>query len=87
MRAPLAVAAFCLCVHAAVRAQAPATPPAPPEPRPAAPLYQAKGEQYRIYNFPATGESIPYRLFVPSRWTPGTRLPMLVTLRAGNTVD
>jgi len=76
-----------MCVHAVVRAQAPATPPAPPEPRPSAPLYQAKGEQYRIYNFPATGESIPYRLFVPSRWTPGTRLPMLVTLRAGNTVD
>ena len=67
--------------------QAPATPPAPPEPRPSAPLYQAKGEQYRIYNFPGTGESIPYRLFVPSRWTTGTRLPMLVTLRAGNTVD
>jgi len=60
---------------AAVAGQAPAPPP---EPRPTAPLYQAKGEQYRIYNFPATGESIPYRLFVPSRWTPGTRLPMLV---------
>ncbi len=68
-------------------AQAPAAPPPPPEPRPTAPLYQAKGEQYRIYNFPATGESIPYRLFVPSKWTPGTKLPMLVTLRAGNTVD
>jgi predicted peptidase len=62
-------------------------PPAAPQPNPAAPLYQHKGEQYRIYNFPGTGESIPYRLFVPSRWTPNTRLPMLVTLRAGNTVD
>ena len=61
--------------------------PAPPQPNPNAPLYHAKGEQYRIYNFPGTGESIPYRLFVPSRWTPETRLPMLVTLRAGNTVD
>ena len=72
-------------------AQAPARgqggPPAPPQPNPAAPLYQHKGEQYRIYNFPGTGESIPYRLFVPDRWTPSTRLPMLVTLRAGNTVD
>ncbi len=70
--------------------QAPAaaaqTPP-PPQPSPAAPLYQAKGEQYRIYNFPGTGESIPYRLFVPSRWTPTTKLPLLVSLRAGNTVD
>ena len=68
-------------------AQAPAAPPAPPEPRPTAPQYQHKGEQYRIYNFPGTGESIPYRLFVPSKWTAGTKLPMLVTLRAGNTVD
>jgi predicted peptidase len=79
-----------ICLYAMVvmlGAQAPAAPPAPPEPRPTAPLYQQKGEQYRIYNFPATGESIPFRLFVPSRWTPATKLPMLVTLRAGNTVD
>jgi predicted peptidase len=62
-------------------------PPPAPQPNPNGPLYHAKGEQYRIYNFPGTGESIPYRLFVPSRWTPDTKLPMLVTLRAGNTVD
>jgi predicted peptidase len=62
-------------------------PPPAPQPNPSAPLYHAKGEQYRIYNFPGTGESIPYRLFVPSRWTPETKLPLLVTLRAGNTVD
>jgi predicted peptidase len=61
--------------------------PAPPEPNPNAPLYRATGEQYRIYNFPGTGESIPYRLFVPTTWTPDKKLPMLVTLRAGNTVD
>ena len=61
--------------------------PPPPEPNPAAPLYRHTGEQYRIYNFPGTGESIPYRLFVPTSWTPEQRLPMLVTLRAGNTVD
>jgi predicted peptidase len=61
--------------------------PAPPQPNAAAPLYQATGEQYRIYNFPGTGESIPYRLYVPLRWTPAVKLPMLVTLRAGNTVD
>jgi predicted peptidase len=59
----------------------------PPPPNPKAPLYQATGEQYRIYNFPGTGESIPYRLFVPSRWSTAVKLPMLVTLRAGNTVD
>jgi predicted peptidase len=64
-----------------------AAPATPPQPNPTGPLYQFKGEQYRVYNFPGTGESIPYRLFVPSRWTPATKLPMLVTLRAGNTVD
>ena len=61
--------------------------PPPPEPNPNAPLYRHTGEQYRIYNFPGTGESIPYRLFVPTSWTPDKKLPMLVTLRAGNTVD
>src|SRR5687767_15241991 len=74
-------------VRAAPDAQAQGVTPAPPQPNPAAPLYQYKGEQYRIYNFPGTGESIPYRLFVPQNWTPAVRLPMLVTLRAGNTVD
>jgi predicted peptidase len=74
-----------LCVSSVLYAQAPA--PAAPQPNPTGPLYQHKGEQYRIYNFPGTGESIPYRLFVPARWTPNTKLPMLVTLRAGNTVD
>jgi predicted peptidase len=72
-------------VHSAFAQGRGAAPP--PAPNPNAPLYHYKGEQYRIYNFPGTGESIPYRLFVPSRWTPDTKLPMLVTLRAGNTVD
>jgi len=62
--------------------------PAAPQPNPAGPMYQQKGEQYRVYNFPAgQGESIPYRLFVPQRWTPNTKLPVLVTLRAGSSVD
>ena len=60
---------------------------AAPQPTQTALQFQQKGEQYRVYNFPVTGESIPYRLFVPSRWPPSTRLPMLVTLRAGQTVD
>ena len=50
-------------------------------------MYRQKGEQYRVYTFPGTGESIPYRLFVPSRWTPSMKLPLLVTLRAGTSVD
>ena len=70
----------------AAAAQAPAAP-APLHPNPRAPLYRHLGEQYRVYDFPGTGESIPYRLFVPSRWTPGTKLPLLVTLRAGTSVD
>ena len=73
----------------ALFAQAPAAPSSTPPlaPNPSGPMYQQKGEQYRAYNFPVTGESIPYRLFVPSRWTPATKLPLLVTLRAGNTID
>ena len=66
-------------------AQAPAAPPLQPNPK--GPLYQHTGEQYRVYEFPGTAESIPYRLFVPSRWKPGARLPLLVTLRAGQSVD
>src|SRR5678815_6134495 len=69
-----------------IAAQQPSPPP-PLEPNPRAPLYQHVGEQYRVYEFPGTGESIPYRLFVPSRWKPGARLPLLVTLRAGNSVN
>jgi len=79
-----------LCVHVplfSMQGGGSAGPPPAPQPNPTGPLYQSKGEQYRTYNFPVTGESIPYRLFVPSKWNPNTKLPMLVTLRAGNTVD
>jgi len=72
---------------AAAQAPPQAAAPAPARPNPRAPLYRHVGEQYRVYDFPGTGESIPYRLFVPSRWTPGTSLPLLVTLRAGTSVD
>ena len=54
---------------------------------PAALLYRHTGEQYRIYEFPGTGEPIPYRLFVPENWTPAQHLPVLVTLRAGNSIN
>jgi predicted peptidase len=69
-------------------AQRGAATPQAPQPNPNGPMYQQKGEQYRVYNFPAgQGESIPYRLFVPARWTPITKLPVLVTLRAGTSID
>jgi predicted peptidase len=75
------------CTALAQAPPAPAATPAPLQPNPRGPLYQHTGEQYRVYEFPGTTESIPYRLFVPSRWKPGTRLPLLVTLRAGQSVD
>src|SRR5215204_5522520 len=76
---------FTAITACAAYAQNAATPPLQPNPR--APLYRHVGEQYRVYEFPGTGESIPYRLFVPSRWTPATKLPLLVTLRAGTSVN
>jgi len=50
-------------------------------------MYRQTGEQYRAYDFPATGESIPYRLYVPESWTPDQSLPVLVTLRAGASIN
>lgn len=64
-----------------------AQPPAPAAPRPDWPLYQSTGEQYRVYEFPGTGEPIPYRLSVPPGWTPEQQLPVLVTLRAGPSIN
>jgi predicted peptidase len=85
----LVVTAIAHALTAVMSAQAPPAAPSQgaPRPNPKAPLYRHVGEQYRVYEFPGTGESIPYRLFVPSRWTPSARLPLLVTLRAGQSVD
>lgn len=58
-----------------------------PKPNPAAPMYRQKGEQYRVYEFPGTGEPIPFRLYVPESWTPERKLPVLVTLRAGTSIN
>ena len=80
----LVLTALAPAADGAAAVQAPASAP---RPNPRAPLYRHLGEQYRVYDFPGTGESIPYRLFVPSRWTPDMKLPLLVTLRAGTSVD
>ena len=45
---------------------------------------QTKGDQKRTYSFPGTGESIPYHLYVPSRWNLNTRLPLVVVLHGAN---
>lgn len=82
----LTVSVAAAAVPSLSAAQAPATA-APLRPNPRAPLYRHVGEQYRVYEFPGSGESIPYRLFVPSRWTPAMKLPLLVTLRAGTSVN
>ena len=58
-----------------------------PKPNPSAPMYRQTGEQYRIYEFPGTGEPIPYRLYVPEDWQPAEKLPVLITLRAGTSIN
>ena len=45
---------------------------------------QATGEQNRMYQFPGTDEQIPYHLYVPTKWTPGTRLPLVVVTHGAN---
>ena len=85
---PWLVVVLLFTAHTAAMAQrGGGAPPPAPEPNPDGPLYQQTGEQYRVYDFPGTGESIPYRLFVPSTWTPDSSMPILVTLRAGNSVN
>src|SRR5690606_24239431 len=58
-----------------------------PAPDPDGPMYRQTGEQFRVYEFPGTAEPIPYRLFVPEDWTPERRLPVLITLRAGTSIN
>lgn len=49
-----------------------------PVPDPKSPQYQGKGEQDRSYEFPGTGERIAYHLYVPMKWTPSTKLPLVI---------
>jgi len=49
-----------------------------PVPDPKSPQYQSKGEQDRSYEFPGTGERIAYHLYVPTKWTPSTKLPLVI---------
>jgi dienelactone hydrolase len=48
------------------------------------PVRQALGLQDRAYRFAATGELIPYQLFVPSTWTPARSWPLVVALHGAN---
>src|ERR1700749_3859261 len=49
-----------------------------PVPDPKSPQYQGKGEQDRSYEFPGTGKTIAYHLYVPTKWTPSTKLPLVI---------
>jgi poly(3-hydroxybutyrate) depolymerase len=57
---------------------APAISQGAPMPDPKSPQYRSKGEQDRSYEFPGTGEKITYHLYVPTKWTPSMRLPLVI---------
>ncbi len=57
---------------------APAISQGTPVPDPNSPQYQGKGEQDRSYEFPGTGEKIAYHLYVPAKWTPRMKLPLVI---------
>jgi poly(3-hydroxybutyrate) depolymerase len=60
------------------RAASGATGPLAPAPDAKSPLYRTTGEQDRSYEFPGTGEKIAYHLYVPAKWTPSSRLPLVI---------
>jgi len=55
-----------------------------PQPDPKAAQYHATGEQDRSYSFPGTGETIAYHLYVPTKWTTASRLPLVVVTHGAN---
>ena len=70
--------ATALIVLAAGIAAAPSAFAQSPQPEPASPQYQMKGEQDRSYVFPGTDERIPYHIYVPNKWDRNTRLPLVI---------
>jgi len=52
------------------------------------PLWQAVGNHKRHYFFTEAGEIMPYRVYVPSAYKPGARLPLVIVLHGlGGTED
>jgi poly(3-hydroxybutyrate) depolymerase len=49
-----------------------------PQPDSKSASYQAKGEHEKSYVFPGTTESIPYRVYVPTKWDKTTKLPLVI---------
>ncbi len=68
----------CSLLLSASAVAAPTTPRGAPAPDPKSPQYQGKGEQDRTYEFPGTGETIAYHLYVPAKWTPSMKLPLVI---------
>ena len=77
MKASLSVCCS-LLLSACVVVSASASSRTAPAPDPKSPQYQGKGEQDRSYEFPGTGEKIAYHLYVPMKWTPSSRLPLVI---------
>lgn len=47
------------------------------------PFYRATGDHARSYRLAPAGETRPYRVYVPSSWRPGRRLPLVLALHGG----
>lgn len=47
------------------------------------PLFRAKGQTQRHYDFTESGEIMPYRVYVPSKYDGQTALPFVVVLHGG----
>jgi len=54
------------------------------QPDPKSANYQAKGEQDKSYIFPGTTESIPYHIYVPTKWDKNTKLPLVILTHGAN---
>jgi poly(3-hydroxybutyrate) depolymerase len=65
-------------VSSPARSASAAAAPVAPAPDPKSPLYRTTGEQDRSYEFPGTGEKIAYHLYVPTKWTASSRLPLVI---------
>lgn len=55
-----------------------ATAQTAPAPDTKSPQYRTTGEQERSYEFPGTGETIAYHLYVPTKWTASAKLPLVI---------
>jgi poly(3-hydroxybutyrate) depolymerase len=48
------------------------------------PLFQGKGDNKRNYQFAEAGVIVPYRIFVPSTWTPQKHMPVILAIHGMN---